>query len=219
MTTIETISILITTYNRSHCLNELLHRLNTMFSVELKAGTTEILVFNDASTDNTETICVNYQDRIRYFSTPHNVGLIEARRRLIDAANGEYLVSLDDDSCFVDLDALDTIREAFEQYPTCAVLAANVAVPKTPGGQAPLDYVPFKAPGFIGCGHVLRSSAVKDIGSYPQFLKGYGAEETILTLRLFEGGYDVIFLPHLRVYHGEDWSNRPIIQERASKFS
>lgn len=212
------ISILITTYNRSHCLAELLGRLLTMFGHEIRQGTTEILVFNDASIDETEAVCKACTPAIRYLTTHKNVGYMEARRRLITAAQGEYLVSLDDDSCFLDDDALDQIRAAFQIYPKCAVLAANIADPRTPAGQTPVEAKPIPVANFIGCGHILQANIIGNVGGYPKFLGGYGAEETILSLQLLEKNYQIMFLPNLRVYHAEVIHQRSFLKQRAGKL-
>lgn len=214
----ELISILITTYNRSHCLSELLARLTAIYSAELEQGTAEILVFNDASTDDTAQVCATYRESIHYLSIPQNVGCIEGRRRLIAAAQGAYLVSLDDDSIFLDGDALDQIRAAFARYPECGVLAANIASPRSPGGQAPVDLEPMNVGRFVGCGHVLRAESVRCTGGYLDFLSGYGAEETVLSLRLLNQGYQIKFLPSLRVYHAVDPAERPLVRQRAQAF-
>jgi GT2 family glycosyltransferase len=214
----ELISILITTYNRCRFLGETLDRLIRMFGPELAKGTAEILVFNDASTDDTEQVCSSYNRHIRYLTATRNVGYIEARRRLITTARGTYLISLDDDSCFLDNDAMCWIRAAFATSPECAVIAANIAEPQRPGGQLPVSAVPLPVSSFVGCGHVLRADHIRQVGGYPQFLAGYGVEEKVLSLRLLNQDYQITLLPHLRVYHAKDTTQRPLIEQRAGAF-
>lgn len=210
----ELISILICTFNRSHCLNELLARLTTMFSGELL----EILVFDDASSDDTATVCAKYATKIRCIRNGQNIGYIAGRTRLIKEARGDYLAFLDDDSCFVDPNALQHIRRAFLAYPECGVVACNIASPSQVGGQVPQDSVPVEVAEYIGCGHVLRAEATRKVGSYPSFLSGYGGEETLLVLRMLDAGYKIILIPNLRVYHAEEQSQRPVIERRAASL-
>jgi glycosyl transferase family 2 len=208
----ELISILICTFNRSHCLDELLARLTTMFAGE----SLEILVFDDASSDDTAIVCAKYTGKIRCIRSAQNVGYIAGRARLIEEARGEYLAFLDDDSCFVDRHAVRYIRETFLATADCGVIACNIASPSEAGGQVPQDSVRVEVAQFIGCGHVLRAEAARKVGSYPSFLSGYGAEETLLALRMLDAGYRIILIPYLRVYHAEEPSQRPIIQRRAA---
>src|SRR3989304_2419986 len=163
----ELISILISTYDRSHCLDELLNRLTTMFADEVL----EILVFDDASSDDTPMVCAKYAGKIRRFCSERNIGQIPGRTRLIREARGEYLAFLDDDSCFVDRDALRLIRQAFRDYPQCGVIAANISSRTSMSGVFPRDASPMLAPDFTGCGVVIKARAIRGIGGgYPDFL-------------------------------------------------
>jgi glycosyltransferase involved in cell wall biosynthesis len=208
----ELVSVLIATHNRAHCLDELLRRLFDLFDGEHF----EVLVFDDASTDETPAVCARYGKKIRAWRSPRNLGYIEARRRMIAEARGAFLASLDDDSCFIDRHALATIREVFRTHPHCGVIAANIASPGTPGGMVPATGVPVPTGGFIGCGHVLRADAVQNAGGYPDFLAAYGAEETLLALRMLDAGYDLLMVPSLRVYHAQDPTQRPTVARRAT---
>jgi GT2 family glycosyltransferase len=212
----ERISILIATHNRSMHLHNLLHRLITMFGDELANSTAEILVFDDASTDDTPAVCSMFAGVVRFWRSGVNVGYMEARRRLIKLSGGSYLVSLDDDSYFVDNRALETIRDVFADHSDCSVIAANVAAPHAPAGQLPTTLPPFPVADFIGCGHVLRAAHIRMVGNYPPFLSGYGAEETVLGLRIFDAGFRILFVPRLRVFHNESIKSRNYVNQRAS---
>jgi len=206
------VSILITTYNRSDLLDEVLTRLTALFA----GDTLEILVWDDASTDATQAVCARHADAVRCIRAETNQGCIAGRRHLIAEARGAYLSFLDDDSCFLDADALRVIRAIFAGHPGCGVIAANIASRGRPSGMAPREMAPVTVAEFIGCGHVLRAEAVRQTGSYPPFLEGYGAEESILALKMLDGGWEVLFVPNLRVYHAEDVSERPVLKRRAS---
>ncbi len=76
----------------------------------------EIIVVNDGSTDNSETICrriANQNDRIKVFSK-ENGGLSDARNYGLDRATGEYISFIDSDdyiSPFFYETAVDRIRK------------------------------------------------------------------------------------------------------------
>ena len=54
---------------------------------------------------------------------------------------------------------------------------------------------------FIGCGHVLRLSAVREVGAYEPVPGSYGGEEKDLCLRLMDADYSIVRLPGVHVWH------------------
>ena len=54
---------------------------------------------------------------------------------------------------------------------------------------------------FIGCGHVLRLSAVRALGGYTEFPGTYGAEEKDFCLRLIDSGYQIVKFDGVHVWH------------------
>jgi len=61
---------------------------------------------------------------------------------------------------------------------------------------------------FIGCGHVLRISSVREAGFYAATPGTYGSEEADLSLRLQDLDYRVVLLPGVHVWHDKAWSGR-----------
>lgn len=58
----------------------------------------EFIIINDGSTDSTESIILSYKDnRIRYFSNPSNLGIVETLNKGIELAKGKYLARMDAD--------------------------------------------------------------------------------------------------------------------------
>lgn len=86
------ISIIIPTYNREKLLKRC---LSSVFKEE---GDFEVIVIDDASTDNTEKTIKEFGDlRLRYLKQEKNGGVNKARNRAIREASGEWLFCLDDD--------------------------------------------------------------------------------------------------------------------------
>lgn len=87
------ISIIIPTYNRSELLKRAIRSaLNQSYS------NLEIIIVNDASTDNTEEVIHAFTDkRIRYIKHQTNQKLSASRNSGIKAATGEFICFLDDD--------------------------------------------------------------------------------------------------------------------------
>ena len=58
----------------------------------------ELILLNDASTDNSEQIVQKFSDpRIRYYKNEQNLGISASRNKLMDLAKGEYLAVMDND--------------------------------------------------------------------------------------------------------------------------
>lgn len=62
----------------------------------------ELLIVDDASTDNTDEIVASFQDkRIRYFKNKKNLGAALTRNRAIREAKGEWIAFLDSDDLWM----------------------------------------------------------------------------------------------------------------------
>jgi GT2 family glycosyltransferase len=209
------LTIFITTFNRHISLRDTLRRLVAV----LDRDETEIMVHDDASTDGTPDVCAEFGDRVRVLSAARNIGCIEARNLGVRAAAADLVLFLDDDSYLLDRGAVRRIRALFRDHPRCAVLAANIATRAVPAGLDDPDAPPYETASYIGCGHVIRRSALAGAPPYAEFLAGYGHEEIALSLRLLDAGWSVVFDPGLRVFHAEDPSQRPSMRRTASLFT
>lgn len=65
------------------------------------AGPVEVIVVDDASTDNTADIMAKYVDKVQYYKANTNIGVSEARNFGIRAATGQYIVCLDADDALM----------------------------------------------------------------------------------------------------------------------
>ena len=89
------VSIIIPTYNREKFLTR---ALNSILIQTFKNF--ELIVIDDASTDNTEKVLKNFQKkdkRIKYFRNSQNKGPSESRNIGIRMAKGKYIAFLDSD--------------------------------------------------------------------------------------------------------------------------
>ena len=86
----------------------------------------ELIIINDGSTDNTESIINSLPDpRIIYFKNPLNKGLIYTLNKAIDLAQGEYIARMDaDDICLPERFALQ--KTFLDQHEEIAAVASTV---------------------------------------------------------------------------------------------
>ena len=93
------VSICIPTYNSSIFLQ---HTLNSVLSQSYE--NIEVILCDDASTDNTIEIIESYQDyRIKLFRNPKNLGVAENWNRCISLANGDFIKMMGaDDTLYPD---------------------------------------------------------------------------------------------------------------------
>lgn len=106
-----TISIAISTRNRSNLLKECLESLHKQSTKPL-----EIIIVDNASTDDTQDVCASFNKKlpIKYYSEK-KIGTPFARNRCIQAARGVILAFLDDD-CVANCCWLENIQKHFLTY-------------------------------------------------------------------------------------------------------
>lgn len=90
-----TISVCIPTYNQSHYLPKAVDSALEQTSKEVF----EIIVCDDASTDETEQVMEAYREnpRVRYFRQPINLGIAGNSKFALRQARGDLLIRLDSD--------------------------------------------------------------------------------------------------------------------------
>ena len=102
------VSVIIPTYNRAHAVSEAIDSVLAQTYRDF-----EIIVVDDASTDNTGEVLARYGDRIRVIRRETNGGAGAARNDGIRASSGEFIAFLDSDDLYlpcrlrISLEALD----------------------------------------------------------------------------------------------------------------
>lgn len=201
-----TVSAVIATYNRAPELRIALTRLMSQTTPPV-----EILVIDDGSNDGTDAMMRTEFaparfPMIRYVRQPHNGGLILARNFGFVNTTGDCVLSVDDDSWFVEPDGLERCTAYLEANPEVAAVACNI---ETRDGLVyfPKGKPPFDVPWYVGCGHLLRRDAVAAVGLYMPELYRQG-EEKDRCLRLLGAGHRVVALPDVMVYHDKSEKGR-----------
>jgi glycosyltransferase involved in cell wall biosynthesis len=86
-------SVVIPTYNRSYCILDAISSVLNQSFVDF-----ELLVIDDASTDNSDEIIYNIpDDRLKYYKNKENIGQSASLNRGVSLAKGNYVCFLDSD--------------------------------------------------------------------------------------------------------------------------
>jgi GT2 family glycosyltransferase len=173
-----------------------------------------VAVLDDGSDDGTSSLQFNFPT-VQWHRWGPKRGLLEARNRLMRTELADYYLSLDDDAWFVDKDEIAVAIEYLETHPGVAAVAFDILSPDRP---TPTERcAPRPTSMFIGCGHVLRISAVREAGFYIPSPGYYGSEEKDLCLRFLERGWEVHLLLGVHVWHDKTIVARDrAVQHRSS---
>jgi len=155
-------------------------------------------VFDDNSSDDTANLKGVYKTVSWEFSKT-NKGYLFARNKFMQEPQFDYFCSLDDDSWFLDSTSLEAAIMYLDDHSDVAAIAFDILSPDKPLPSAIAE--PIETNIFIGCGHVLRLSAVKEVGYYDVNPSFYGGEEQDLAIKLMDRGHRIIFMPGIHVWH------------------
>jgi GT2 family glycosyltransferase len=183
----------ITTRNRARILPRAIES-----ALEQDYQDKEIAVFDDASTDETDELRARFP-QVRWYRAEEAQGIPKARNRLMSETDAELYFSLDDDAWFVKGDEISVGVELLKEQPQVAALAYDILSPDKPDECERAEA--YRTHMYIGCGHLLRLSAARELGYYAPSPGFYGSEEKDLCVRLLDSGYEVMFLPGVHVWH------------------
>ncbi|HEX8563110.1 MAG TPA: glycosyltransferase [Flavobacterium sp.] len=199
MTNHKKFAILITTKDRR---DELLLTLRKIADL-ISRTDTRCIVLDDGSRDQTfENLQMHFPE-IEVVRHQKSMGYLHSRNKLLEMANAEYAISLDDDAHFLSASPLAEIEKLFIENPACGLIAFRIFWGKTaPASTKSSDHAQ-RVQSFVGCGHAWRTSAWKVIPDYPEWFKFYG-EEDFASYELFRAGFQVVYAPQILVHHRVD---------------
>ena len=157
-----------------------------------------VAVLDDGSDDATPALAAKFPGAV-WTCWSENRGYMRARNYLMQQATETYYVSLDDDAWFLHGDEIAAAVRVLEERPTVGAIAFDILSPDRP---KPTERdAPHPVAMFIGCGHVVRLAAIREVGAYESSPGSYGGEEKDLSLRLMDAGYEILSLPGVHVWH------------------
>ncbi len=111
--TLPLISIIIPTYNRAHFIGACIQSV-----LDQSVLPAEIIVVDDGSTDDTETVVRSVDsERVRYFRKA-NSGAPDTRNFAAERAEGEFIITIGSDDVMLP-GAMESIVDAYQENPEC----------------------------------------------------------------------------------------------------
>jgi len=189
--------------------------INSLLNLNYPPDLLEIIIINDASTDETGKILDKFKNRITLFKTP-GLGPSEARNLGLEHARGDYVAFTDAD-CLVDREWINQLLPGFQSEKVAGVGGdQKTPIDETYFGRMVMDF--FKSLGFLegytksarisqiqevdhnpSCNVIYRKIIIKNIGGFHPGL--WPGEDVDLDYRLKKIGYKLNYSPTAIVYH------------------
>jgi len=196
------ISILISTKNRCEDLVFTIGKIKHLINENVSC-----VIFDDGSTDDTSEKVKAQFPEVILLQNKISKGYIYCRNKMLNETNADFAISLDDDAHFLIENPVEIIENHFQANPNCGLMAARIFWGKEtiPYSENVENRQTVKS--YIGCGHVWRMNAWRDIPNYPEWFEFYG-EENFASLQLFKKKWQVHYVPELFVQHRVDMKER-----------
>lgn len=214
----EVVTVIILTYNKAHLISE---SIQSVFAQ--KFTNVEIIVIDDASTDNTKDYLAPFlkNKQIRLIQNKNNIGISKSRNYGVSLAKGKFVAMLDGDDVWLDCDKLTKQVEYLEENPECGAVGTwLIQIDEYGRNVKKIAYkekdeflrksILYRNP--IAHSSVLfRRDIVQSVGGYDNSLATMedhdlwlkiGVHNTIATLPIYALGY--------RVYQGNITKSRKI---------
>jgi glycosyltransferase involved in cell wall biosynthesis len=213
------VSVVITTYNRAELVSRAINGVLAQSYINI-----EIIVVDDCSTDNTESIVNNnYQNKVKYIKHKENQGVQFASNTGYKYAKGKYVAFIGDDDQWSDKDKVRVQVDIFErdigkQYGIVTtdvkVIEKNKSYKKNIKRPKNLIKHILDRNGVIyGSAALIRSDVFKMAGQFKEELPK-GTDSDVFR-RIIFFGYDVFFIEKDMVdYYFDLGDNMTILNER-----
>jgi GT2 family glycosyltransferase len=199
------VSIVILNYKRLTALEQAIQSVVTQ-----QYPCKEVIVVDNHSEEDVAEVVGKYGPYVRLIELEANLGACGGRNAGIRAAQGEIVITLDNDVSFLAPDAVDKVVRIFEQRPEYHVLAFQLRDPQTGKLRVrewchPKDWRQFADESFpthffVEGAAAYRREVFDHAGLYfePLFVYHEGWD---LGLRILDKGYRILYTPEIQVYH------------------
>lgn len=181
------VSIIIPVYNKEKYVIEALES-----AVNQTYKNIEIIVLNDASTDNSRDVILKYIKTlpdIIYIEEPENSGICLAKNKAIAKSSGEYIFPLDADD-IIDKTYIEKAVKILDENPDIGVVYCNFTHFQDDCSmcECKVNESDFIYHNQIVNGSMIRKSAFYKAGQYKEWLNRIGAEDWELWISCYESG-------------------------------
>ncbi|MBP6586063.1 MAG: glycosyltransferase [Flavobacterium sp.] len=190
------IAILISTKNRKSDLAITLQKIKKVCN----RNDVVCVVFDDGSTDGTYEFVQHHFPKVIVHRNQVSKGYLYCRNKMLNETTADYAISLDDDAHFLTENPIEIIEHYFDQNSKCGVIAGRIFWDIVEIENKFSNDKPQVVKGFVGCGHVWRMSAWRDIPNYPEWFQFYG-EESFASIQLLKQDWEIHYVPELLVQH------------------
>ncbi|MEY3397467.1 MAG: hypothetical protein RL220_61 [Bacteroidota bacterium] len=164
------ISVIITTYNYSQYVER---AIRSALEQSLSRDAYEVIVVDDASTDNTRQVLEAYTDVLRIFHLEENIGLAGARNFGIRQSRGQFILFIDADD-YIHRDLLKVQKLFLEENNTIDAVSSDYWLVDEKGTH--LKHV--SAEEFpIACGIMFRKDYLHSVGLYDESFRAREEED------------------------------------------
>lgn len=196
------IAILISTKNRCEDLLFTLRKIEHLWNDSVTC-----VVFDDGSTDGTSERIKQQFPQVKLHRNEQNKGYIYCRNKMLNETDADFAISLDDDAHFITENPLAVITDYFNANPKCGLIATRIFWGKLTPENTETNEVSINVKSFVGCGHIWRMEAWREIPNYPEWFEFYG-EENFASFQLLKSDWEVHYVPQLMVQHRVDMVER-----------
>ncbi|MUV50089.1 glycosyltransferase family 2 protein [Haloarcula sp. CBA1122] len=201
------VSVLISTSDRpetlERCLRSVLSQTYENFEV--------LVLDNSPHLDSCIQLDDEFSDdRLQCTHIDESRGVAGSRNWLMNEANGDVYIVIDDDAKFESDDAVENIVAGFHDdvgiqafkivdHPDNESDHILAPVPQSQADKIDFDES-FKASYYVGGGHAIKREVIEQCGYYNDDLM-YGHEELDLSYRTIESGFKIEYNPEIVVHH------------------
>jgi GT2 family glycosyltransferase len=201
------VSVIIVTYNSASSINDCLKSVAEQQDVER-----EILVIDNASSDETVSVVRTSTGKPILFENRENVGFGRACNQGFAASKGRFIYLLNPDAQLIGSNALATLCRALAEHKSWGMAGSRVLSAtgewKRPATNYPDDShvrkdfsaLPGKIAWVVGASMIIRREVYSELGGFDSDFFLY-SEETDFCLRLRQRGYEIGVVEDAAVRH------------------
>lgn len=211
------VSILIVTKNRKIELARTLRVLEQYIDKSVH----EVLVFDDASTDNTPDLIADF-DWVKWDRSNKSLGASLARNNLYKNAKGSIFIGFDDDAHPLSEKFISETESLFIKNVNLGIIAFQEIKGIYSSDNdalkiAEMNKQSYITNDFIGCGFAIRKDVYDKTNGFPIWMDIYG-EESCLSLEVMNLGYEIRYVSSIAVNHRVDRMKRLEMKRNYFRF-